>query len=164
MQDRDEDGRQRDVGADELYNSSLSAGIWLMSRDLYQAMNRAIDARVARFGLASHACRYLAIIRDRDGATPKELSALLGVRSPTTLAALRTLEEKRLIKKTRDEDDGRKSLYRLTREGAKIEALVRESAMEVERLATESLTPGQIESLGAMVDGIRRSLKSGHPV
>lgn len=138
----------------------LSASIWLISRDLYQAMKRAIDSRVARFGLASHACRYLALIKDWDGATPKDLSNYLGVRSPTTLAALRTLEAKRLIKRTADKDDGRKSRYRLTARGAEVEALVRQSAMEVESLALSELTPEQSKQLSELIAVVRRSLEA----
>ncbi|WP_324698851.1 MarR family winged helix-turn-helix transcriptional regulator [Novosphingobium sp. RL4] len=136
----------------------LSTSMGLMARDLYRAINRAIDERVARFGLAAHTCRYLAIMHDRDGVTPKELSDYLSVRSPTTLAALRTLEEKRLVKRSRDADDGRKSVYRLTARGKEVEALVRESALEVERAAVSSLTPDQIAAFRDTVRLIRKAL------
>ncbi|WP_143075210.1 MarR family winged helix-turn-helix transcriptional regulator [Sphingobium sp. AP50] len=138
--------------------SYLPESLGLMARDLYRALTQAIDARVARYGLAAHTCRYLALIHDFNGMTPKDLSTYLGVRSPTTLSALRTLEDKRLITRTRDADDGRKSRYKLTARGAEVEALVRESAVEVEMIAIRQLSPQQLKQFRSVIDLIRESL------
>lgn len=136
----------------------ISTSIWLMARDLYQSMNRAIEAKAAPFGLSPHACRYLAIIRDRGEATPGELSDFLRVRSPTTLTALRQLESKELVTRVPHAQDGRKSLYRLTDQGARVEAQVRRSAMEVERQAVAGLDGEEIRRLESVVARIRASL------
>lgn len=158
-----EEKRAAEPALDKLSAQHISTSIWLMSRDLYQAINRAIDARASRFGLSSHACRYLAVIRDRGGATPKELSDFLAVRSPTTLAALRTLEDKRLIEKVRDASDGRKSRYILTKTGSEIETLVRRSALEVEQQAVALLSGAEVVQLEDMVRRIRGSLTKNPP-
>ncbi len=147
------------VGEGGGQESYLSTSMGLMARDLHRAMNKAIDERVRRYGLASHNCRYLAILKDREGATPSELSRYLAVRSPTTLSALRTLEEKRLVRRYPDKDDGRKSRYKLTPRGAEVEALVRASALEVERAAISGLTDEQIVLFRDMVQIIRGSLE-----
>lgn len=139
-------------------DSYLHESLGLMARDLYRALTQAIDLRVARYGLAAHTCRYLALIHDFNGMTPKDLSAYLGVRSPTTLSALRTLEAKRLITKTRDADDARKSRYKLTVRGAEVEALVRECAMEVEAIAMRQLTSEQLGQFRSVIGVIRDSL------
>lgn len=80
------------------------------------------------------------------------------MRSPTTLSALRTLETKRLVRRTRDAADGRKTLYCLTARGAEVEALVRKSALEVERMAITDLTPEQVDRFREMICVIRKSL------
>lgn len=147
-----------DIGHDQSEVTYLSTSLGLMARDLTRAINRALDERVGRFGLAAHTCRYLALMHDRDGITPKELSDFLNVRSPTTLSALRSLEEKRLIKRTRDISDGRKSIYRLTARGREVEALVRKSALEVEKVAIRKLSSEQVEQFRALVKLIRQSL------
>lgn len=118
----------------------MGGGVGELSRDLYRAMCRAIDARVSPYGLTAQNCRYLAIIRHRGGATAKELSEYLSVRSPTTVGALRLLESKRFLKRTDDPNDARKAIYVLTPRGAEIEALVFECASDVERRATKRLS------------------------
>lgn len=147
-----------EAGGESIEVGYLSTSMGLLARDLYRAINRAIDERVALFGLAAHTCRYLAIMRDQDGVTPSYLSDYLSVRSPTTLAALRTLEEKGLVRRARDSQDGRKSLYRLTARGEQVESLVRKSAIEVERLAVSALSPLQVVQFREAVGLIRGAL------
>lgn len=146
------------AGSETDQESYVPESLGLMARDLYRAMTQAIDARVARYGLAAHTCRYLALLHDFDGMTPKDLSAYLGVRSPTTLSALRTLEDKRLITRTRDADDGRKSRYKLTARGAEVEALVRNCAIEVEMIAIQQLSTAQLHQFRTVIALIRESL------
>lgn len=93
-----------------------------------------------------------------EGITPKELSEYLRVRSPTTIAALRTLEAKGLIARRRHSDDGRMTLYRLTKKGGEIERIVRASALAVEHRASASLSQEQIAAFREIVTVIRISL------
>lgn len=136
----------------------LENNMGLMFRDLYRLFNRALDEKIARFGVAVHTCRYLAIIADRGGATPKELSDFMGVRSPTAVGSLRVLEERGLVKRGADPDDGRKTVFRLTKRGVEVERLARECALQVERAATRSLTADQIAQFQGIIAVIREDL------
>lgn len=136
----------------------FDVGVGTVSRDLYRAMCRAIDARVAGYGLTSQTCRYLSIIRMRGGATAKELSDYLSVRSPTTVGALRLLEEKRLVKRTNDPEDGRKGIYILTARGGEIEALIYEACTDVEKRATRRLTAQERRLFRKMAQTIHDSI------
>lgn len=139
----------------------LSTSVGMIARELDRAIRRAIDARVARFGLAAHTCRYLAIMQDRGSITPKELSDLLGVRSPTVLAVLKTLEAAKLIRKARDSTDARRSPYALTPRGSEIEDIVRRSAIEVETMALSKLSSDQIDQFRLLTQLIKQALDQG---
>lgn len=141
-------------------DSYLPQSLGMMTRDLYRVFSQAIDSRVSRYGLAAHTCRYLALISDFGSMSPKELSAYLGVRSPTTLSALRILEEKRLIVRTRDPNDGRVSRYKLTAHGREVEALVRNCAIEVEEMVMKSLSDDQLKQFRLAIEQIQEALNA----
>lgn len=150
----------QESGVDIVDNRFLATSIGLMARDLYRAMSRAIDEDVAKFGLAAHTCRYLAVMRDFEtGISPKELSEYLRVTSPTTIAALRTLKTKGLIRAITDKIDRRRTLYFLTPKGRKVEQLVRDSAIEIERVAISDLSEQQAAEFRKMVAVVRDTLR-----
>lgn len=133
--------------------------IGLLSRDLHRMFNRALDLSVGRFGLASHTTRYLAMIERLGGASPSELSRYFGVRSPTTLTALQVLEKKHLIVRTDDAQDKRRSIFKVTPRGAKINALALESMRQVEAVAVRKLSSKEIAKFRDLVEKIRAALQ-----
>ncbi|WP_323809738.1 MarR family winged helix-turn-helix transcriptional regulator [Sphingobium baderi] len=144
----------------QLAFNPVKTDIGLLARDLYRLFNQAIDERVRRFGLSTNACRYLAVIGMHPGITPKEMSEYFSVRSPTTVSALRILEQKRLVERYKDRVDARKTRYKLTARGVEVEALARASAVDVEALAVGCLSDQEKEEFGRMVARIRSSLES----
>jgi DNA-binding MarR family transcriptional regulator len=132
----------------------------LMFRDLERSFSRALSERVGHYGVPIHAFRYLVIIADRGSANPKELADYFGVRSPTIIGTLRLLEAKRLITRSLDLHDARKTVLRLTRRGAQLEQVARKCARDVEHMATRDLSPTQLEQFRQAVGVIRRSLRS----
>lgn len=153
-------GMLDDPGAfDPPLHSGQSASIGLLARDLHRLLHQAFEERVRHLGLPGASTRYLAIIREWGSATPSDLSAYFGVRSPTTLASLRTLEAKRYVRHTRDAKDGRRSNYTLTPKGAAFEANVRQIFREVEEEALAKLTADEVTQFRRLVGEIRLSLK-----
>ncbi len=134
------------------------ATIGLLARDLHRLLHQAFEERIRLFGLPATSCRYLAVIREQGGATPSALSSYFGVRTPTTLASLRNLEEKRLIRRSDDANDGRKSIYRLTAKGEQLEAEVRAAFLDVERQALAPLSEEEVAQFRHLVGEIRSSL------
>lgn len=132
--------------------------IGLLARDLHRLLHQAFEERIRLFGIPATSCRYLAVIREWDGATPSALSSYFGVRTPTTLASLRNLEEKRLIRRGDDANDGRKSIYRLTSKGEQLEAQVRAAFLEVERQALSPLSNEEVRQFRHLVGQMRASL------
>lgn len=135
-----------------------SPTIGLLARDLHRLFHQAFEERIRLFGLPATSCRYLAVIREWGGATPGALSSYFGVRTPTTLSSLRNLEDKRLIRRSDDANDRRKSIYRLTTKGEQLEAEVRAAFRDVERQALAPLSEEEITQFRSLVSQIRSSL------
>lgn len=136
------------------------ASIGLLARDLHRVFNRALDRSVGRFGLAAHTTRYLAVIADMGGASPSELSKYFGVRSPTTLAALQVLEQKRLIVRNKDPNDKRRTIFQVTKQGSKINTLALDCVREIESAAVRDLSPTDVVKFRELTVAIRKSLRA----
>ncbi|MGC4030031.1 MAG: MarR family transcriptional regulator [Steroidobacteraceae bacterium] len=138
---------------------SEPATLGLLVRDLHRLLHQAFEERIRFFGISATSCRYLAVIREWNGATPSELSNYFGVRTPTTLSSLRNLEEKRLIRRSSDANDGRKSIYRLTARGTELESRIRAAFLDVEREALAPLSAESAAQFHHLVGEIRMSLR-----
>ena len=148
----------RSLPIDELPATAPKGSIGLLARDLHRLLHQAFEERIRLFGIPATSCRYLAVIREWGGATPGALSGYFGVRTPTTLASLRNLEEKRLIRRSDDANDRRKSIYRLTSKGELLEAQVRAAFLDVERQALAPLSDEEVAQFRHLVGQIRASL------
>jgi DNA-binding MarR family transcriptional regulator len=98
-------------------NLDLKPGLFLQPFVVSQLVSSVVANIVEGSGLSGTdfaVASSLAVWRD---ATPTELARLLGM-SPTTLSAvLKRLEERGLVERTRDADDGRRHVLRLTDAG-----------------------------------------------
>lgn len=139
-------------------DSEPGQGLGPMTRDLYRLFSKAIGAQVSRFGLSAHSCSYLAFIGMRGSATPKELSKYFSVRTPTALGVLRPLEAKRLVRRTSDPNDARKSVYKLTPRGVDVSRIAGNCAEEIEEMAVRDLSEEQMTQFREIVRIIRNAL------
>lgn len=90
----------------------------------------------------SDVIRY--ILKHRDGpVSAGDLMKHLGL-SPSTMAGiLKRLEQKRLITRTQDEKDARKSIITPTEEGLALEEYLKGTAAETEKILLQGMTPAE---------------------
>ncbi len=129
-------------------------------KDTARSFLRSLQARLAAQGVSLGHWTYLRILWERDGLTQRELSNEAGVMEPTTVVALRAMEELGYITRERLPDN-RKNIYvYLTGKGKSLKKKLVPLAEEVNRLALKGLMASDVEttrrSLLVMLDNLAR--------
>jgi DNA-binding MarR family transcriptional regulator len=98
-------------------NDAVRPGLFLQPFVVSQLVGSVVAQIVDGTGLAGTEFAVVSSLAVWEDASPTELARLLGM-SPTTLSAvLKRLEERGLVRRVRDPDDGRRRVLRLTGEG-----------------------------------------------
>ena len=115
-------------------------------KDSARSFLRSLQARLAAEGVSLGHWTFLRILWERDGLTQREMSQDAGVMEPTTVVALRAMEELGYIKRERLPDN-RKNIYvYLTSRGKALKKKLVPLAEEVNTLAMRALNPSDIET------------------
>jgi DNA-binding MarR family transcriptional regulator len=104
-------------------------------KDATRALVRALQARLAEHSVSFGHWTYLRILWVRDGLTQRQLSDEAGVMEPTTVTAIRAMEELGYVTR-RQLPENRKNIYvYLTAKGRALEAKLVPLAEQVNHIA-----------------------------
>lgn len=129
-------------------------------KDATRAFLRSLQVRLAEREVQLGHWTFLRILWERDGLTKRELSIEAGVAEPTTLMALRAMEELGYIR-LEQRPDNRKNIYVfLSARGRKLKSALVPLAEEVNALALKGLSVRDTEvvrrALLAMIENLAR--------
>lgn len=135
-------------------------------KDAARSFLRSLQARLASEGVSLGHWTFLRILWERDGLTQRELSHEAGVMEPTTVVALRAMEDLGYIRRERLPDN-RKSIYVfLTRKGKALKSRLVPMAEEVNALAMNGLSEADDATtrrcLLVMLDNLASDPALGH--
>jgi DNA-binding MarR family transcriptional regulator len=119
----------------------LGLAVNTLGRNIVWSLSR----RTARHGALPGTYPIIAWLMQLSDSTQGELSRLIGIEQPTMAVTLRRMERDGLIQRTPDPDHGRRSLIRLTAKGRNLSKVMRVAAHDVEKIATDGLTPAEVE-------------------
>ena len=127
-------------------------------KDATRAFVRALTVRLAAHGVSFGHWTFLRILWEHDGLTQKELSIEAGVMEPTTLAAVRSLEQLGYV--TREHREGnRKNVHvSLTSRGKALKRKLVPLAEHVNRIGVEGIDPAHVAITRAVLVGIIANL------
>jgi MarR family transcriptional regulator, organic hydroperoxide resistance regulator len=91
-------------------------------RDAHRAFQRLLETRIAPFGVTRGQWYFLRVLWDKDGLSQRELSERVGMMEPTTVVALRGMEEAGLVRRVRSLDDRRRVQVWLTAKAKRLRA------------------------------------------
>lgn len=131
-------------------------------RETGRALGRALTVRLAQHDVSFGHWTFLRILWQHDGLTQRELSELAGVMEPTTVSALRAMEERGYIER-RQVPENRKNVYvHLTPRGRALKKKLVPLAVRVNRVAARGVPAADLaatrRALNAMLDNLKRSL------
>jgi DNA-binding MarR family transcriptional regulator len=130
-------------------------------KDATRAFMRSLQIRLAKAGVAIGHWTFLRVLWEKDGLTQRELSIAVGVMEPTTLIALRSMEDLGYI--TREHAEGNKKNLHvfLTPEGKRLKRKLIPLAEEVNALAVNGLSDQEVanmrRSLLLMIENLARA-------
>jgi DNA-binding MarR family transcriptional regulator len=108
-------------------------------KDATRALVRALQRRLARFGVPFGHWAFLRILWESDGLTQRELSREAGVMEPTTFGALKAMESRGYIARRRLAGNRRKIHIFLTRKGRALKNKLVPLAEELNRIAVRGV-------------------------
>jgi len=135
--------------------------IGYLTRIAFRAFSRALEARTAPYGVSSGQWRFLRVLWREDGVTQRELSRRVGMREPTTVIALKSLEKSGFVVRRKNEADRRKIHVFLTPAARDLEATLMPAVAEVNAVALAGLTEAETAVLRKALAQVARNLGVG---
>ncbi len=154
-------GRKRTGSKKTLEEPKNSVGYLL--RFAFRYYSRALEQRTLPFGVSSGQWRFLRILWTEDGLTQIELSRRVGMREPTTVAAVNGLEKAGLVRRRKSSSDRRKIHIHLTSRGKRLKFKLLPFVAEVNALGLKGLSPQQVASLRQALLKIMTNLRIEDP-
>jgi MarR family transcriptional regulator for hemolysin len=132
--------------------------IGYLTRIAFRSFSRALEIRTAPHGVSSGQWRFLRVLWREDGLTQRELSRRVGMREPTTVIALKSLERSGFVVRRQSLEDRRKVHVYLTREARTLEAVLLPAVAEVNAIALGGLTDAEVKVLRKALIRVGRNL------
>jgi DNA-binding MarR family transcriptional regulator len=129
-------------------------------KDATRALLRALQMRLSEHAVSIGHWTFLRILWDKDGLTQRELSEQAGLMEPTTLSAVRAMEQLGYVTR-RQQGTNRKNVYVfLTPKGRALKAKLVPLAEDVNRIAAHGVAASDIattrRTLLAVIENLAR--------
>jgi DNA-binding MarR family transcriptional regulator len=118
--------------------------IGYLSRILFRSFSRAMERRSLRFGVSAGQWRLLRQLWVEDGLTQRALSRRVGMREPSTVAAVNSLVKSGFAVRAPSETDRRKIHIRLTDRARALKLELLPYVAEVNAMATAGVDPDEV--------------------
>ena len=113
-------------------------------RDASRAFRRALQIRLARYGVPFGHWRFLRILWDSDGLTQKELSGRAGVMEPTTFTAMKAMESLGYIERRRVATNKKNVYVYLTSAGRELQNRLVPQAEDTNHISIKNVDPADL--------------------
>jgi DNA-binding MarR family transcriptional regulator len=140
MTERTRRKRPHAAGAD--FPPAESSGY--LVRDAHRAFQRLLGKRIAVHGITRGQWYFLRVLWTQDGLSQRELSTRVGMMEPTTVIALRSMENAGFIRRVRSVDDKRKALVWLTPKARRMRGELLKVARRITQEAEDAIMPGDL--------------------
>lgn len=125
-------------------------------RTTWQAIARMYNEEGAKFG-GSMAIGFALLSIDKENGTPSSsISAKMGMEATSFTRTLKTLEEKGLIIKKKNPDDGRGVLVFLTELGKEKRELSKNTVLKFNEIVKENITPEKLATFFEVTETINK--------
>src|ERR1043165_8663513 len=132
---------------DAKFYADPTHSIGYLTRIAFRAFSRALEVRTAPHGVSAGQWRFLRGLWREDGLTARELSRRVGMREPTTVIALKSLERSGFVTRRKSDEDRRKVHVFLTDASRALEAVLLPAVAEVNDIALAGLTKAEVATL-----------------
>jgi DNA-binding MarR family transcriptional regulator len=137
----------------------VADSLGFLMRSTLRGMRQLLRTRLRAAGIDLGVWFYLRVLWEEDGLTQAELTKRVGDLQPSSVAALRPLDHKELVRLEKDADDKRKIRIFLTAKGrAKMRLLMRDTEDVNEGIALAGFSPQEAQLLRQFLRRIRTNV------
>ena len=129
-----------------------------LTRIAFRAFSRALELRTQPHGVSSGQWRFLRVLWQEDGITQRELSRRVGLREPTTVTALKSLEKSQFVYREQSTEDRRRVHVFLTPLAKKLQKKLLPAVAEVNEIATRGFTAKEVTQLRSLLIRVGQNL------
>ena len=140
----------------DLSRIDMSTGY--LVRKTFRAFTRVLEQCLSPYDVSLSMWFFLRVLWERDGVAQKELADELGLTQATTVAAMDVMEKRGLIERRQNSTDRRRSDIFLTKEGHALKSRLLRHAVEVNSIAHEGISAGELVQLRELLNRLIRSL------
>ena len=136
----------------------LAFSIGSAIRSTHRQFAQDLQDRLVPYDIPVGMWYFFRALWEEDGLTQRQLSQRVGSMEQTTVEQLRNMERRGYIERRRSVDDRRKMHVHLTESGLALKNQLMPFAIDVNRVALEGLSDGEIGFLRLVLDRIRSNL------
>jgi len=136
----------------------LAFSIGAAVRATHRQFVQELQERLAPYEIPIGMWYFFRALWEEDGLTQRQLSQRVGTMEQTTVEQLRNMERRGYIERRRSADDRRKIHVHLTASGQALKNQLLPFATDVNRVALEGLSDGEIGFLRLVLERIRANL------
>lgn len=130
-----------------------------LCRIAFRNFSRSLEKRTLPLGVTAGQWRFLRVLWAEDGISQRELSRRVGMREPTTVVALKSLEKSGYIRRASNETDRRITNVFLTQAARDLEQRLLPCVVEVNDMAIEGLSEADANQLRALLGRVIDNLQ-----
>lgn len=138
--------KRKPLPSNQPYEDPLNSFGYLF-RIAFRSFSRALERRTLPLGVSSGQWRFLRVLWNEDGLTQIELSRRVGMREPTTVAAVNGLERAGYVERRKSSTDRRKIHVYLTPRARRLKDKLMPHVAEVNALGLKGLSPQEIAQI-----------------
>lgn len=143
---------------DAAFYADPNNSLGYLCRIAFRNFSRALEKRTLPHGVTSGQWRFLRVLWREDGITQRELSRRVGMREPTTVTALKSLEKSGFVRRRQSEEDRRKIHVFLTPKARELEGTLAPHIAWVNEVATQGMSPAEVDTLCELLRRVGRNL------
>jgi len=145
--------------ATEFYDVPTNS-IGYLTRITFRSFSRYLERMTLPYGVSAGQWPFLRQLWVEEGLTQRELSRRVGMREPTTVTALNSMEKAGLVKRSPSKEDRRKVHVYLTPKARKLRDPLLDSVARVNEIALKGIEPRDValvrKALLRMSDNLAR--------
>ena len=130
-----------------------------LARITFRSFARALEKRTMTKGVTIGQWRFLRVLWAEDGLTQRELSRRVGLREPTTVTALKSLERSELVTRAQSEEDRRRVHVFLTPKAKRLRRTLMPFVADVNRIATAGVCEADLEVMRRVLMKVNENLR-----
>ena len=124
----------------------------------HRLIQKYLQQRIEPYGVTLGMWYFLRALWNEDGLTQKELSLIVGTMEPTTLSAIKAMEQGGLVVRNRNSGDKRKINIYLTERGQQLKAELMPIAKEVVESASAGFTDREVQMFMQFLAAIQANM------